>query len=182
MKVFGQFLRARLSKHFKQTTRRCLKNGQCLPVGTDKRSINVPEQWGFGPALPLVSWVTYFYFFWAPLPCCNPSSHEREEFTACDLLTVWSLSPAHHSRNQQRRQGQRRSEQERKAITKSHTAYSLIPAPHALYLSLAGLFLVQKGIYSSLSSDSILSHWQRSSELEHYYATTIALFRRAMIR
>lgn len=137
--------KARLSKHLKQTTRGCPNNGHCLSVGTDKLSINVPEQWGFGPALPLVCWVTlYFYFLWAPLPCCNLFSHEREEFTARDLPTRWSLSPARHSRNRQRRQGQSRSEQEPKKITKSHAAYSLIPAPHVLYLSLAGLFLVKK--------------------------------------
>jgi len=69
---------------------------------TDKLSTNVPEHSSSGPALSQVCWVTlYFYFSWAPLPCCS-FSHEQEEFTPHDLPTVWSLSSAHHSRNRQR--------------------------------------------------------------------------------
>ena len=135
VKVLRQFLRARLIKHFKhfkQTKHGCPNNGQCLSVSTDKLSTEVPEQWSFGPALPLVCWVTlYFYFLWAPLPCCNLSSHEPEEFTASDLYTVWSLSPAHHSRNWQRRQGQTRSEQEPKTIT-NLTQHIISYLPHML--------------------------------------------------
>lgn len=133
VKVLRQLLRAKLIKHFKQTCK-CLNNGQYLSVSTNKliQSAWTVRFWSYSA---LVCWVTlYFYFLWAPIPCCNLLLHEQEEFTACDLPTLWSLSASHHSRDRQRWQGQSRSEQEPKTIM-NLILHIVSYLPHMLFTS-----------------------------------------------
>lgn len=106
----------------------------------------------------------------------SPCTKWAAEWPACSLKLVLFSSYS----NQKRKRGQTRPGQEMKTKLLYHM--QSLTCSTCLFLSFAGLFLVKKGTWSIFNCDFTFSCWQRRSELEHCYATTIRLFKRIMAR
>lgn len=86
---------------------------------------------------------------------------------------------SHTTTNRGKKNKPDQGKNQRQSKKLSHYMQSLTRST-CFFISLAGLFLVKKGICRTCNSDSTFYSWQKRSELEQCYATTITLFGNSM--